>query len=45
MTSLTVYIPGNNSDGDEDTTRVFYIGLRGKWTPVSRTAPISLSVS
>ncbi|KAK1923734.1 PITH domain-containing protein [Papiliotrema laurentii] len=34
MTSLTVYIPGNNSDGDEDTTRVFYIGLRGKWTPL-----------
>lgn len=34
MTSLTVYIPSNNSDGDEDTTRVYYIGLRGKWTAV-----------
>jgi hypothetical protein len=35
ITSLTLHFPENNSDGEEDTTRVYYIGLRGKWTPVS----------
>lgn len=35
MTSLTVYIPSNSSEGDEETTRVYYIGLRGKHSPVS----------
>ena len=35
ITSLTIHFPGNISDGEEDTTRIFYIGLRGKWSPVS----------
>ena len=33
--SLTLHFPGNTSDGEEDTTRVYYIGLRGKAAPVS----------
>jgi hypothetical protein len=39
MTSLTIYIPGNTSDGDEETTKVYYIGLRGSWTAVSYSFP------
>jgi hypothetical protein len=35
MTSLTIYIPGNTSGGDEETTKVYYIGLRGSWSAVS----------
>ncbi|WRT69494.1 uncharacterized protein IL334_006480 [Kwoniella shivajii] len=34
VTSLTIYFPGNNSDGDEETTRVYYIGLRGSYQPL-----------
>ncbi|WVR08239.1 hypothetical protein IAU60_005286 [Kwoniella sp. DSM 27419] len=32
LTSLTLYFPGNNSNGEEETTRVYYIGLRGTYT-------------
>jgi len=35
MTSLTIYIPGNTSGGYEETTKVYYIGLRGSWSAVS----------
>jgi hypothetical protein len=35
ITSLTIFLPSNTSDGEEDTTRVYYIGLRGKYTSVS----------
>ena len=35
MTCLTIYIPGSTSDGEEETTKVFYIGLRGSWSAVS----------
>jgi len=35
LTSLTLFFPGNTSQGEEDTTQIYYIGLRGKWTPVS----------
>jgi hypothetical protein len=38
MTSLTIYIPGNTSEGEEETTRVYYIGLRGSWSAVSLSA-------
>lgn len=43
MTSLTIYVPGNTSDGEEDTTRVYYIGLRGTWSAVS-TASLRTAV-
>ncbi|EIW65746.1 hypothetical protein TREMEDRAFT_41222 [Tremella mesenterica DSM 1558] len=29
VTSLTLFFPGNISDPNEDTTRIFYVGLRG----------------
>ncbi|OCF46075.1 hypothetical protein I317_00165 [Kwoniella heveanensis CBS 569] len=32
LTSLTLFFPSNNSDGDEETTRVYYVGLRGTFT-------------
>jgi len=32
MTSLTIFIPSNSSDGEEESTRVYYIGLRGTWS-------------
>lgn len=35
LTSLTLFFPGNTSQGEEDTTQIYYVGLRGKWTPVS----------
>ncbi|WWC93019.1 uncharacterized protein L201_007983 [Kwoniella dendrophila CBS 6074] len=37
LTSLTLYFPGNNSeqvDEDEETTRIYYIGLRGTHQPL-----------
>ena len=39
--SLTLHFPGNTSDGEEDTTRVYYIGLRGKAAPVSESHPLA----
>ncbi|RSH93496.1 hypothetical protein EHS25_007852 [Saitozyma podzolica] len=33
ISSLTLYIPGNASDGEEDSTRIYYVGLRGSWKP------------
>lgn len=36
-TSIALHFPHNESEGDdEETTRVYYIGLRGSWKPVSR---------
>ncbi|KAK8849497.1 hypothetical protein IAR55_004831 [Kwoniella newhampshirensis] len=29
LTSLTLFFPGNSSGGDEETTRIYYVGLRG----------------
>ncbi|KAK6908912.1 hypothetical protein I203_102918 [Kwoniella mangroviensis CBS 8507] len=34
LTSLTIFFPGNNSDGEEETTRIYYIGLRGTHQPL-----------
>ncbi|ORY34886.1 PITH domain-domain-containing protein [Naematelia encephala] len=34
VTTLTLFFPGNTSQGDEDTTKLFYIGLRGSWKPL-----------
>ncbi|WVQ79436.1 hypothetical protein IAT38_001534 [Cryptococcus sp. DSM 104549] len=35
LTSLTLFFPGNTSeDGDEETTRVYYVGLRGTYKPL-----------
>ncbi|ORX37900.1 galactose-binding domain-like protein [Kockovaella imperatae] len=42
ITSLTLYFPGNTSDGEEDTTRVYYIGLRGKSAPLPQRPGIIL---
>lgn len=36
VTSLALFFPHNISEGDdEETTRVYYVGLRGSWRPVS----------
>lgn len=36
VTSLALFFPHNVSEGDdEETTRVYYVGLRGSWRPVS----------
>ena len=35
LTSVTLFFPRNCSEGEEDSTRIYYIGLRGKWNPVS----------
>jgi hypothetical protein len=36
VTSLALFFPHNESEGDdEETTRVYYVGLRGSWRPVS----------
>lgn len=34
LTSLTIFFPGNTADDDEETTKVYYIGLRGSWKPL-----------
>ncbi|GFZ50096.1 hypothetical protein JCM24511_07849 [Saitozyma sp. JCM 24511] len=34
ISSLTLYVPGNASDGEEDSTRIYYVGLRGSWKPL-----------
>ncbi|KAI9632993.1 galactose-binding domain-like protein [Dioszegia hungarica] len=34
VSSLTLYFPGNTSDGDEEISRVYYIGLRGSFKPL-----------
>ncbi|BEJ16206.1 hypothetical protein CspHIS471_0508110 [Cutaneotrichosporon sp. HIS471] len=35
VTSLALFFPHNESEGDdEETTRVYYIGLRGSWKPL-----------
>jgi hypothetical protein len=35
--SLQIFFPSNLSGGDdEETTRVYYVGLKGEWTPVCR---------
>ncbi|KAK4685326.1 hypothetical protein P7C73_g4830, partial [Tremellales sp. Uapishka_1] len=34
LLSLSLYFPENDHGGDEETTRIFYVGLRGKWTPI-----------
>lgn len=39
VAQLTLYIPGNTSDGEEETSRVYYIGLRGSHQPVRTVAP------
>lgn len=37
VTSIALFFPHNESEGDdEETTRVYYVGLRGSWKPVSR---------
>ncbi|WVO13726.1 hypothetical protein L204_101348 [Cryptococcus depauperatus] len=34
LANLTVFFPGNTAEDDEETTRIFYIGLRGSWKPL-----------
>ncbi|GMK55286.1 hypothetical protein CspeluHIS016_0203420 [Cutaneotrichosporon spelunceum] len=35
ITSLALFFPHNESEGeDEETTRVYYVGLRGSWKPL-----------
>ncbi|EJT51940.1 hypothetical protein A1Q1_06809 [Trichosporon asahii var. asahii CBS 2479] len=35
VTSLALFFPHNISEGDDDeTTRVYYVGLRGSWRPL-----------
>ncbi|ODO00647.1 hypothetical protein L198_02969 [Cryptococcus wingfieldii CBS 7118] len=34
LTSLTVFFPGNTAEDDEETTKIFYIGLRGSHKPL-----------
>jgi hypothetical protein len=39
VAQLTLYIPGNTSDGEEETSRIYYIGLRGSHQPVRTVIP------
>lgn len=40
ITNLSIYIPENH--GDEDVTKILYIGLRGEWTKMSKNPVITL---
>lgn len=33
---LTLFFPDNFGDGDEDVTRISYLGFRGEWTALGR---------
>ncbi|KAM7208687.1 PITH domain containing protein [Naviculisporaceae sp. PSN 640] len=33
---LTLFFPDNFGDGDEDVTRISYIGFKGEWMPVGK---------
>lgn len=34
--SLTLFFPDNRSDGEEEVTRITYLGFKGDWTKVNR---------
>ena len=40
ITNLSIYIPDNH--GDEDVTKILYIGLRGEWTKMGKNPVITL---
>jgi hypothetical protein len=43
--SLQIFFPANLSGGDdEETTRVYYIGLKGEWTPVCHCPSVGFLV-
>lgn len=35
VTSIQLVFPNNISDGEEETTRVYYVGFKGEWNEVS----------
>jgi hypothetical protein len=35
VSSIQLVFPNNISDGDEETTRVYYVGFKGEWNEVS----------
>lgn len=38
---LVLFLPDNFGDGDEDVTRVSYLGFKGEWTQLGR-APANI---
>lgn len=38
---LSLFFPDNFGDGDEDVTRLGYVGFRGEWMPLGR-APANI---
>lgn len=36
--SLTLFMEDNHSDGDEDVTKLTYLGFKGDWAPLNREA-------
>jgi hypothetical protein len=41
---LTLFFPDNFGDGEEDVTRISYLGFKGEWTQTGR-APANILVS
>lgn len=40
--NLTLYIENNWSDGDEDISRLWYLGFRGEWTELKDTPVVAV---
>lgn len=41
---LALFFPDNFGDGEEDVTRISYLGFKGEWTQIGR-APANILVS
>lgn len=37
-TSIDIFFENNHGNGEEDVTRVQYLGFKGEWTPLNREA-------
>jgi hypothetical protein len=35
VTSIQLFFPNNISGGEEETTRVYYVGFKGEWNEVN----------
>lgn len=39
--SLSLFFEGNHSDGEEDVTRISYLGFKGTWTELRKEAVVA----